>query len=353
MRYCLIGCGRVAPEHIRAAQHNGLELAGLCDVDPGRRAENLSFAADVLRDVPFFTDHRAMLREAKPALTAIATPSGLHAAMALDCIEAGSHVIIEKPIAMHLADAEQIQQAAQRQGVVVGNNLQNRFNPAVCALRKAVEEGRFGRILSATFQLRWWRGAEYYSQAAWRGTRALDGGAMMNQSIHGIDLLNWMLGSCPETITALKSTLLHTIECEDIGVAALRYRHGALATLECMTVAYPAAQEETLQINGTKGCARLGGTAGHTVELWRFDDAAPGEEAEMRRRYSVNPASVYGHGHSLLYADVCDAIAQRRPPLVGVTEGANALSIILAAYRSAESGRPVRFHSDETIGKIL
>ncbi len=343
MRYCLIGCGRVSPEHIRAARQNELEIVGICDIDPAQKNENLAFAADALEGVPFFTDYREMLREARPALVAIATPSGLHAEMALDCIAAGCHVIIEKPIAMNLPDARRIREAAERQCVVVSNNLQNRFNPAVQALRGAVEAGRFGRILSATLHLHWWRGADYYNQAAWRGTRALDGGAMMNQSIHGIDLLNWMLGSCPETLTALKGTLLHKIECEDIGVAALRYRHGALATLECMTVMYPDAQEETLLINGTHGCVRLGGTAGHVVERWRFADAAPGEEAEMLQRFAENPTSVYGHGHSLLYADVCQAIADGKEPLVGAAQGESALAIVLAAYESAESGKPVQF----------
>ena len=343
MRYCLIGCGRISHSHIQAALDNELEIAGLCDIDPAQLGANLSAYGAQLASVPFFADYREMLRAAKPELVAIATPSGLHAAMALDCIEAGCHVIIEKPIAMRLFDAQRIQEAAKQAGVTVGVNMQNRFNPAVRELRKAVEAGRFGRMLSATLQLRWWRGAEYYSSAAWRGTRALDGGAMMNQSIHGIDLVNWMLGSCPETITALKSTLLNDIECEDIAMAALRYKNGAMAALECMTVMYPGAEEETLLFNGTKGCARLGGTAGHVVELWRFDDAAPGEEEEMRTRFSANPTTVYGHGHSLLYADVLDAIASGRAPLVGAAEGESALGIILAAYESAETGKPVRF----------
>ncbi|MDR2524736.1 MAG: Gfo/Idh/MocA family oxidoreductase [Oscillospiraceae bacterium] len=343
MRYCLIGCGRVSPEHIRAAQKNGLEITGLCDTVPANKEENLAFAADALRGVPLFADYRQMLRNARPELVAIATPSGYHAEMALDCIEAGCHVIIEKPIAMHLTDAQKILEAGRRKGVVVANNLQNRFNPAVQMLRRAVEVGRFGRILSATLHLRWWRGAGYYAQAAWRGTKALDGGAMMNQSIHGIDLLNWMLGSRPKTLTALKSTLVHPIECEDIAIAALRYDNGALGSLECMTVMYPGAQEETLQISGTKGCARLGGTAGHVVELWRFDDMEADEEALMRERYGANPASVYGHGHSLLYADVCRAIHEDGQPLVDAQEGMNALSVVLAAYESAETGKPYMF----------
>jgi predicted dehydrogenase len=343
IRYCLIGCGRVSPRHIQAAIWNKLEIVGLCDIDGNAYAENLSEWANQLRGVPRFTDYRTMLDAVRPALTAIATPSGLHAQMALDCIRSGSHVIIEKPIAMRLDDALAIRHAADQAGVVAANNLQNRFNPAVCALRKAVESGRFGRILSASMRLHWFRGQDYYDQTAWRGTHALDGGAMMNQSIHGIDLLNWMLGGAPTELTAFTATLARKIEAEDIGMAILRYGGGALASLQCTTTAYPNAEDETLQINGTKGCVRLGGTAGHVVEIWRFDDAAPHEEEDMRRAFSVNPTSVYGSGHSLLYADVLEAAVQKRAPLVGVWEGTQAMSIVLAAYESAALGRVIRW----------
>ncbi|MDR1927455.1 MAG: Gfo/Idh/MocA family oxidoreductase [Oscillospiraceae bacterium] len=346
MRYCLIGCGRVSPEHLRAAQGNGLELAALCDVDLRQVKVNLGFAASALAAVPLYEDYREMLRAQKPALVAIASPSGLHAQMALDCIEAGAHVIIEKPVAMTVADAEKIEAAARRKRVVVSNNLQNRFNPAVQALRLAVEQGRFGRILNAALHLRWHRGGDYYRQAAWRGTVAHDGGAMMNQGVHGIDLLNWMLGSRPAEITAFTGRLLHNIEAEDIGMALLRYRHGALASLECMTVMYPAAQEETLQINGTKGSVRLGGKCADVAELWRFEDAAPGEEEAVLAQFSSGSGSVYGHGHSLLYADVLAAIAQGRAPLVGVRQGKRAAGIVLAAYESAKTGKPVAFPAD-------
>ena len=339
MRYCLIGCGRVSPEHVRAAKHNNLEIAGLCDVSPENLAENLG--REQLDDIPVYRDYREMLRALKPELCAIATPSGYHAQMALDCLEAGAHVIIEKPIAMNLADARKIRETAARRGLTVCNNLQNRFNPAVQALRKAVEAGRFGRLYSASMQLRWYRGDDYYSSAAWRGTRALDGGAMMNQGIHGIDLVNWMLGSQPKRVTALTATMARDIECEDLGMALVEYP-GALASIECTTLRYPGAQEEILEFSGDLGVVRLGGTAGHVVETWRFEGAPADEEAIMRRLYSTNPESVYGHGHSLLYADVLRAIEENRPPLSDADAGAGALGIILGAYESAATGRAVK-----------
>jgi len=190
----------------------------------------------------------------------------------------------------------------------------------------------------------WHRGDDYYSSAAWRGTIGQDGGAMMNQSIHGIDLLNWMMDSSPEEITAFRSTLVRNIESEDLGMALLRYPGGALASLQCTTLRYPGASEQFLEINGEKGFVRLGGTAAHVVNFWRFDDNLPGEEDDMRERYGKNPKSVYGHGHSLHYADVLQAIAEGRQPLVNATEGRHALGIILAAYQSADEGRPIRFN---------
>jgi len=336
MRYCLIGCGRISPQHIRAARSNGLEIAGLCDNDPQSLAENLGRAE--LDGIPVYRDYQAMLACVKPELCAIATPSGLHAQMALDCLEAGAHVIIEKPIAMGLADARAIQELAKRRGLTVCNNLQNRFNPAVQALRKAVEAGRFGHLYSASVQLRWFRGEDYYQSAAWRGTRALDGGAMMNQGIHSIDLVNWMLGGQPKRVTAFTATMARDIECEDLGFALVEYP-GALASIECTTLRRPDAEELTLEFSGDRGVVRLGGTAGHMVETWRFDGAPADEETVMRRLYAANPESVYGHGHSLLYADVLRAIEENRPPLSDAIAGTGALGIILGAYESARTGR--------------
>jgi len=342
LRYCLIGCGRVSRSHITAARNNALDIVALCDTDPGAAQENLG-KMDVT-DIPFYADYTAMLREIKPQLVAIATPSGLHAQMALDCLTSGAHVIIEKPIAMNMADAHRIAEAAEKTGLVAGVNLQNRFNPAVMELKRAVDAGRFGTIYNASMHLLWHRGNDYYNSAAWRGTKAQDGGAMMNQSIHGIDLLNWMLGGNPTEVTALTGTLARNIESEDLGLALLRYPGGTLANLTCTTLRYHGAEEQTLEINGERGCVRLGGSSAHVVETWRFDDNAPDEEQTMRRRYGKNPETVYGHGHSLHYADVLRAINENGRPLVDATEGSRALEIILGAYKSAEKGRSVLLH---------
>jgi len=346
LRYCLIGCGRVSRSHITAARNNDLTIAALCDIDPNAVPENLG-KMDVA-GIPVYADYTAMLREIKPQLVAIATPSGLHAQQALDCLAAGAHVIIEKPIAMNMADAHRIAEAAEQAGLIAGVNLQNRFNPAVAELKSAVDSGRFGTIYNASMNLNWYRGDDYYNSAAWRGTKAQDGGAMMNQSIHGIDLLNWMLGGKPVEVTAFTGTLARGIESEDLGLALLRYPGGALVNLTCTTLRYHGAEEQTLEINGECGCVRLGGSSAHMVELWRFDDNAPDEEAAMRRRYGKNPETVYGHGHSLHYADVLRAIQENDRPLVDAAEGSRALEIILGAYESAEKGRSVYLHEKKS-----
>lgn len=327
MRYALIGCGRVAPSHITAAKNNNLHIAAVCDTDPNPYMQ--------LNDVPLYTDYQDMLNKVQPALVAIATPSGLHAQQAIDCLNAGAHVIVEKPMAMNLADAAKIAETAQSTGLVVGVNLQNRFNPAVQQLKKAVDAGRFGRIFHAGMQLQWYRDNDYYRSATWRGTHAQDGGVMMNQAIHGIDLLNWMMKADPEQVKAFRSTLARNMEAEDLGMAVLRYPCGALASLQCTTLRHHMAEEQVLEISGERGFVRLGGSCAQVIETWRFDDNAANEEANMCREYGLNPAHVYGCGHTLHYADVLRAIATGTQPLVNAEEGMRALAIILAAYADA------------------
>ncbi|MDR1735034.1 MAG: Gfo/Idh/MocA family oxidoreductase [Oscillospiraceae bacterium] len=338
MRYCLIGCGRVSANHIQAALANRLEICGLCEITPSHIAENLAGHKAVLQDVPVYTDYREMLKEAQPELVAIATPSGYHAEEAVDCLYAGASVIIEKPIAMTLESAEAIRKAAEESGKTVAVNFQNRFNPAVRELHKAIEQGRFGQILSLSLKLRWYRDEAYYASAEWRGTKQLDGGVMMNQAIHGIDLLNWMSGSEPVKAAAIRKTLLRPIESEDTAMCAVEYQNGALGNLECTTLMYPQAEEEIIEVIGTKGFVRLGGIAAHVIEHWLFDDSEPEEEARMRLSYGKNPTSVYGHGHSALYADVLEAIARGRRPLTDWKTGRDAVALIQACYRSSDTG---------------
>lgn len=340
LRYALIGCGRIAPNHIAAAQANGLDIAALCDIERSH-AEKLA-AQFGLSLVPIYTDYTQMLSEIHPELAAVATESGGHAKAALACIQAGCSVMIEKPIALSLADADAIVAAGRAAGVTVAVCHQNRFNKSVRKIREAMEGGRFGKMLYSTAHIRWNRGEDYYRQAPWRGTWEQDGGALMNQCIHNIDLLRWMLGDEITEVFAYTANLAHPyIEAEDLGLALVRFANGAMGVIEGTTAVYPNNLEETLYLFGEKGTVKAGGKSVNALEEWRFGDGI--DEAEtVKTACSDNPPNVYGYGHTPLYADVIDAVVNHRPPAVDGEAGRRALELVLAVYSSAALGRPVQ-----------
>ncbi len=341
MKYALIGCGRISPNHIEAAKQNALEFCAICDPLPERMTEKAE--AFALPDsVHHYTDYKALLTTEKPQLVAIATESGKHAAIALDCIAAGCHVIIEKPIALSIQDADAIIQAAEQAGVTVCACHQNRFNKSVQKIRQAMDEGRFGRLLHGTAHIRWNRGKSYYEQALWRGTWAQDGGALMNQCIHNIDLLRWMMGSDIDEVFAYTDQLTHPyIQAEDLGMALVKFTNGSYGIIEGTTNIYPKNLEETLYLFGDKGTVKAGGQSVNIIEEWRFADTLDDPE-QVKQTYHENPPNVYGFGHTPLYADVIDAIAHNRQPYVSAQDGKRALELVLAIYQSAASGKPVK-----------
>ena len=341
MKYALIGCGRISPNHITAALQNRLEIVALCDILP-EAASALKQRFPELSGVKVYTDHREMLCAEKPELVAVATSSGAHASIAVDCIRAGSSVIIEKPIALSLADADLILSEAEKHRVKVCANHQNRFNESVQAIRSAVENGRFGRLHHATAQIRWNRSKAYYDQAPWRGTWAEDGGCLMNQCIHNIDLLNWMLGSEPVSVTAVTDNLNHSyVEGEDLGLAIIRYQNGAYGTVEGTVNVFGGDLEEVLCLFGETGTVKAGGAINDVIEAWRFADAAPEEETAIKQRFFKAADHIYGCGHTPLYADMIDAIRNDRAPYVDGRAGRNALELVLAIYRSSLTGTAV------------
>ena len=340
MRYALIGCGRISPNHIAAAKANGLEFVGICDTDQGAMEEKaLKFD---LGDVPQYTDYRELLKKEKPELAAIATESGKHAAIALDCIEAGCNLIIEKPIALSLADADAVLKAAKEKGVKVCANHQNRFNKSVQKIREALEEGRFGRMFYGTAHIRWCRDKNYYEQARWRGTWEQDGGALMNQCIHNIDLLRWMMGDEVEEVVGMTDRLNHPyIEAEDLGIALVKFKNGTYGIIEGTTDIYPKNLEETLYLFGEKGTVKAGGQSVNKIEEWRFADTQE-KPGEVIAEFGENPPNVYGFGHTPLYADMIDAIHNDREPYVNGEAGRRALELVLAIYKSAAEGKAVK-----------
>lgn len=344
MKYALIGCGRISPNHIEAAKNNGLDFTAICDIVPEAMREKAErFGIEHVRQ---YTDYRELLAKEKPELVAIATESGKHAAIALDCIEAGCNVIIEKPIALSIEDADAIIQKAAEKGVKVCANHQNRFNKSIQKIHSAVEEGRFGKMLHGAAHVRWNRGRGYYEQAPWRGTWAQDGGCLMNQCIHNIDLLRWMMGDDVDEVMAYTDQLNHDyLEAEDLGLALVKFHNGAYGLIEGTTNVYPQNLEETIYLFGEKGTAKAGGHSVNIIEEWNFADNR-GDAALIKQQFSENPPNIYGFGHTPLYADVIDAIRNNREPLVNGEAGKRALELVLAIYQSAAEGRPVRLPLD-------
>lgn len=340
MKYALIGCGRISPNHIEAARNNHLDFVAMCDILPEVMQEKSDeFGLEAVRK---YTDYKELLKKENPELVAIATESGKHAAIALDCIAAGCNVIVEKPIALSIDDANAIIDAGKKAGVVVCANHQNRFNKSVQYMRKALEAGRFGKLSHGAAHIRWNRGKGYYAQAPWRGTWAQDGGCLMNQCIHNIDLLRWMMGDDVEEVMAYTDQLEHPyLEVEDIGMALVKFSNGSYGLIEGTTNVYPKNLEETLYIFGEKGTAKAAGTSDNIIEEWRFADELDAPE-DVKKRFSENPPNIYGFGHTPLYADVIDAIENHHAPLVDAEAGKRALELVLAIYKSAAEHRPVR-----------
>lgn len=341
LKYALIGCGRIAINHFSAAVSNGLDIVGLCDLDIGNIHIMLG-KAQTDTTYALYTDYKAMLSKTRPDLVAIATESGNHAEIALYCIEAGCNVIIEKPIALSLKDADKIIAAGERKGVCVCACHQNRFNTSVQMMRKALDKGRLGRLLHGTAHIRWNRGQSYYTQAPWRGTWAQDGGALMNQCIHNIDLLRWMMGDDATEVFAYTDQLNHPyIEAEDLGMALVKFANGSYGIIEGTTNVFPKNLEETLYVFGEKGTMKAGGQSVNIIEEWRFDDGLD-DAATVKAQTAENPPNVYGFGHSKLYADVIRAISTGTKPMVDGWVGRRALEMVLAIYKSAREGKPVK-----------
>ena len=341
MRYALIGCGRIAVNHLKAVRENGLELVAACDLDAGKIKVLFDRAGMDSSDVRQYSDHRVMLEENELDLVAVATDSGEHARIALDCIRRGVNVIIEKPIAMSMADARQIIAEAEAHRVKVAVCHQNRFNAAAQQMYAAREAGRFGKLSHGSVHIRWNRDKAYYDQALRRGRWASDGGALMNQCIHGIDLLLWMIGSQVSEVYGVTRRQFHPyLECEDVGLAVLTFADGTAATIEGTVNVYPKNLEETLYLFGENGTAKLGGTATNTIDLWQFRESTPEDTASAHTAEIV--PNVYGNGHARLYADMLCAIREDRPPLVDAAAGMRALEVILAIYKSQKTGNKVQ-----------
>jgi len=333
-RIALAGCGRISKNHFDAIEKiDGLELVAVCDADP-LRAEQ----AATERGVTCFTSYEKMLKDAKADLITIATPSGLHADQGVAAAQAGKHVVMEKPMAISLTGADALVQACDKAGVQLFVVKQNRLNPPIQLLKRAIDKNRFGRVYLASCTVHWARPQEYYDQAPWRGTWEFDGGAFMNQASHYVDLIQWLMGPV-ESVMAKTATLARRIETEDTGVAILKFRSGALGSIEVTMLAYPRNLEGSITILGEKGSVKIGGTAVNKVDFWQF--AEYDDDDKLIEAVETNPPNVYGLGHQGYYRNVLSVLRGEAKPDTDGRAGRKSLELILGIYESAKTGREV------------
>ena len=330
----LVGCGRISRNHFDAiARVDGLRIAAVCDSDESRAR-----AAGEALGVPWFPQYAAMLEKAEIDAVSICTPSGLHSQQGVLAARAGKHVITEKPMSITLEQADALVQACDAAGVHLFVVKQNRLNPSIQLLKRAVDKGRFGKIFLANTTVRWNRPQDYYDSASWRGTWEFDGGAFMNQASHYVDLIQWLVGPV-ESVMAKTATQARRIEAEDSGVAVLRFRNGAIGVIEVNVLTYPRNWEGSITIIGEKGTAKVGGTAVNKVEHWSFADYD--DDDKLVETAATSPPSVYGFGHEGYYRNVLAVLRGEAQPETDGRAGRKSLELILGIYESAKAGRDV------------
>jgi len=352
LKFALIGCGRISANHIKALIDNcqDAELVALCDIIKDKselkadeyilKASKRNFS---VKRPKIFTDYKKMLQEEDIDICSICTESGYHAEIVLNCLAQKKHILVEKPMAMSLLDADRMIREAEENKVKLSVCYQNRFNPTIQKLRQAIKEGRFGKIIAVTARILWNRNKNYYDQAKWRGTWKLDGGCLMNQCTHSIDLLQWMTGDGIETVFGQTGNYLHPYnETEDYGSIIVRFKNKAIGNIEGTVSVYPKNLEETLTVIGEKGTAVIAGLALNKIEVWNFEDQRDSLK-EVQQKYNSEIPNVYGNGHIPLYKNFIDSIKNNTIPLIDGYEGKKSLSIVLMAYQSQKYSRPVNY----------
>jgi UDP-N-acetyl-2-amino-2-deoxyglucuronate dehydrogenase len=335
IRFALAGCGRIAANHFGTLEKHKerAELVAVCDVD----AAALEKAARQTGARPFVS-YVEMLEKSNADVVVLATPSGLHPLQTIQAAEAGKHVMTEKPMATRWEDGKRMVAACDAAGVRLFVVKQNRRNATLQLLKRAVDRKRFGRIFMVTINVFWSRPQEYYDSAKWRGTWEFDGGAFMNQASHYVDLLDWLIGPV-ESVQAYTGTLARNIQVEDTGVMLVRWRSGAMGSVNVTMLTYPKNLEGSITIIGEKGTARIGGVAVNEIQHWEFADAD--EDDAKIKDASYQTTSVYGFGHPLYYDNVLKVLRGEAEPETDGREGLRSLEVLIAAYLSARDGRRV------------
>ena len=334
LRVALVGCGRISKNHVEAiAKVDDIELVAVADRELARAQ-----AVGTACSVPAFNSLDEMLAVVPSDLVSICTPSGLHPQHGIIAARAGRHVLTEKPMAISLDAADRLVEACDAAGVQLFVVKQNRLNPPIQLLKRAVDRGRFGRLYMANVTVRWTRPQEYYDAEPWRGTWEFDGGALMNQASHYVDLMQWLVGPV-ESVMAKTATQARRIEAEDSGVAVLKFRSGALGVLEVSVLTYPKNLEGSITLLGEKGSVKIGGTAVNKVEHWSFADYD--DDDKLVESAATAPPSVYGFGHVPYYQNVVAVLRGRANADTDGRAGRKSLELILGIYESAKTGREV------------
>jgi len=340
MNFALIGCGRIASRHADSlSEIKDARLVAVCDTIETRA---LNFAKKY--NANSFVDYRRMLDDKNIDVINIATPSGLHAQMAIDALSSGKHVIVEKPLAMNLDQIDLIIECVHKTKRKLCVVLQNRFNPPVQELKAIIDAGKLGNTLLGNATVRWYRPQEYYEDG-WHGTKGMDGGAFLNQSIHHIDALQWLMNKPVVSVFAYTATLLHKMEMEDVGVAVMRFQGGALGVVEASTITYPENLEGSVSIFGDKGSMKIGGTALNRKSIWKIEGELE-HEREILTKDQLDPVDVYGKSHKAVFLDMMSAIIQNREPQTNCYEARKSVALVQAMYQSSESGQEVNISQD-------
>lgn len=337
LNVALVGCGRIAKRHsdlLGQNKINGARLAAVCDIDL-LKAKKIGSNFNV----PYYHDYHDMMSKENIDLVVILSESGNHAKHVIDLVKYRKHIVVEKPMALSLSDADQMIKVCSDYGIKLFVVKQNRFNSPIVLLREALQKGKFGKLLLGTVRVRWCRTQDYYNQADWRGTWAMDGGVLSNQASHHIDMLEWMMGEVDE-LFAFGATHLAKIEAEDTSVVSLRFKNGALGTIEATTATRPIDLEGSISIMGENGVVEIGGFAMNEIKVWSFKDDL--ENNVLKSKYSCNPPNVYGFGHSAFYDHVVKEINENNGIAIDGVEGRKSLEIIHAIYESIETNRLVK-----------
>ena len=345
LKFALVGCGRIAKRHselLGNSQISGACLAAVCDL-----VEDKAQKIGEQFSIPYFTDMHEMMQKVNVDVVVVLTESGMHAEHVVALAPYGKHIVVEKPMALTLDDADDMIRACDQAGGKLFVVKQNRFNVPVVKARQALEAGRFGKLTMGTVRVRWCRPQSYYDQASWRGTWSMDGGVLANQASHHVDMLEWMMGDVV-SVFAMGTTALAKIEAEDTAVVILRFKNGALGAIEATTATRPKDLEGSLSILGEGGTVEIAGFAVNEMKVWNFVKPEADDEAVMEK-YSVNPPNVYGFGHQAYYEHVVDGILNNTRHIVDGLVGRKSLELISAIYESMEMGRevPLRFRAKQ------